>query len=122
MAKFNEFYENIPEKDGMKPITYEQFTQIRESGEDYVLLDVLSEDSYNEGHIEGSESFPLEQIDEETANSTLSKDDNIIVYCGSFACHASTNAARKLSKLGFRVLDYEGGLQDWENHGNELVS
>jgi rhodanese-related sulfurtransferase len=113
----------LAEKKGeVKEITYEQFQKIRSSGEDYVLLDALPEESYASGHIEGAESFPVDEINAETAAERLSKSDNIIVYCGSFSCAASTKAARKLQSLGYEnVLDYKGGLKDWQERGNELV-
>ena len=48
-------------KNGVKEITYDQFMAIRKSGETYALLDVLSADGYNKGHIDGAVSFPLTQ-------------------------------------------------------------
>ena len=107
--------------EGVKNITYDQFMNIRNSGEKYVLLDVLSAESFKEGHIEGAVSFPLEEINEATSKEKLSKADGIIVYCGSFQCRASTNAAKKLQSLGYNVLDYKGGLKEWQEKGNKLV-
>lgn len=109
-------------KAGVKEISYGQFMHIRNSGEKFVLLDVLDADSYKKGHIEGAESFPLDTISKDTAAKRLSKDDNIIVYCGSFQCTASTSAAKKLSALGYNVLDYKGGLKEWQEKGNQLIS
>gem|GEM_PF-302572 len=109
-------------KDGVKEITYKQFMKIRDSGEKYVLLDVLSADSFNKGHIEGAVFFPVDTINKETASQRLSKDDHIIVYCGSFLCTASTGAAKKLAGLGYDVLDYKGGLEEWQKMGNKLIS
>ncbi|MFH1045602.1 MAG: rhodanese-like domain-containing protein [Candidatus Omnitrophota bacterium] len=107
-------------KEGVKEITYEQFMTIRDSGEGYALLDVLPAESYSAGHIEGAESFPLDTINEASAGQRLSKDAQIIVYCGSFQCSASTQAAQKLSALGYNVLDYKGGLKDWQEKGSKL--
>lgn len=109
-------------KDGVKEITYNQFMDIKNSGEKYTLLDVLSQDSYDKGHIEGAVSFPLDTINKSSAETRLTKDAHIIVYCGSFQCTASTEAAKKLSKLGYDVLDYKGGLKEWQAKGNRLVS
>lgn len=108
-------------KDGVKEITYDQFMEIRKAGEKYVLLDVLPPGSYANGHIEGAVSFPGDTINKETAASRLSKDDKIIVYCGSFHCGASTHAAKTLITLGYNVIDYKGGLKDWQDKGNSLV-
>lgn len=108
-------------KNGVKEISYDQFMKIRNSGEKYKLLDVLSSDSYNKGHIEGASLFPVNEINKTTSEGRLSKNDSIIVYCGSFQCSASTEAARKLSGLGYNVLDYKGGLKEWQEKGNKLV-
>ncbi len=108
-------------KEGVKEISYDQFMAIRNSGEKYVLFDVLSPDSYGQGHIEGAISFPVDMINAGSAKKVLSKDSKVIVYCGSFQCHASTNAAKRLSTLGYNVLDYKGGLKEWHEKGNKLV-
>lgn len=110
-------------KNGVKEITYDQFMSIRNSGEKYTLLDVLASEfgSYNKGHIEGAVSFSVGDINKATAEKRLSKEDHIIVYCGSFQCTSSTEAAKKLSGLGYNVLDYKGGLKEWQEKGNKLV-
>ena len=113
---------NASLKNGVKEITYDQFMQIRNSGQTYILLDVLPASSYAKGHIEGARSFPLETINKDTVSAMLSKDSDIIVYCGSFQCGASTSAAKQLSDLGYKVLDYKGGRQEWQDKGNKLVS
>lgn len=118
------FHETVKEatvKDGVKEITYDQLMDIKNSGEKYVLLDVLSKESYNKGHIPGAKSFPLKTINAENAANMLSKDDHIIVYCGSFKCRASVEAAKALSALGYNVVDYKGGLADWQDKGSKLV-
>ena len=108
-------------KKGVKEITYEQFMEIRKSGEKYVLLDALPEDSYAKGHIEGALSLPVDTINASMASARLGKDARIIVYCGSFQCGASTQAAKALMALGYNVLDYKGGLKEWQEKGNKLV-
>lgn len=107
---------------GVKEITYDQFMQIRNSGQPYTLLDVLTPDSYAEGHIDGALSFPVNTITKDAAASMLAKGSDVIVYCGSFHCGASTAAAKKLSGFGYNVLDYKGGLKEWQEKGNALVS
>lgn len=109
------------ERDGVREITYDQFMEIREAGEEYVLLDVLAEDSFREGHIEGARNMPVGGITKESAEKELKKDAAVVVYCGSFLCTASTAAAKKLSALGYRVLDYKGGLKEWKEKGNALA-
>ena len=118
---YDQVYNETEVKDGIKEITYDQFMKIRNSGEDYALLDALSLQSYNEGHIENSFSFPVGEINEKSAATMLTKDSNIVVYCGSFRCSASTMAASKLHSLGYKVLDYKGGLKEWQEKEKKLV-
>jgi len=109
-------------EEGVKMISYDQFMELRSSGEEYYLLDVLSSESYIEGHIPGARSFPLGEINKKTAENMLSKEDKIVVYCANFMCHASTNAAIALQDMGYKVVDYKGGLKEWKEKGNDLVS
>jgi len=118
---FQEIYQESTPKEGVREISYEQLLKIKNSGEKHVIFDVLSKDSYREGHIEGAVSFPLGEINKETAEKMIPQGANIVVYCGSFLCKASTHAAEKLSSFGYKVLDYKGGLQEWQEKGNKLV-
>jgi len=111
-----------PAKNGVQEISYVQFMKIRSSSEKYILLDVLDSESYAKGHIEGSLSLPVNTITPAIASAMLPKGSNIIVYCASFQCGASTAAANKLMGLGYKVLDYKGGLSEWQDKGNKLVS
>jgi len=118
---FDETYQTAAVRNGVKQISYGQFLKIKHSGERYTLLDVLPEESYKSGHIESAASFPVDTIAKENAEKRLHKDSKIIVYCASFDCHASTIAAKKLADLGYNVLDYKGGLKEWQEKGNKLV-
>jgi len=114
--------ENAKIAEGTREISYEQFLELRFSGEAYVLLDVLMADTYAQGHIAGARNFPVTEITAERAKELLNTSDNLVVYCGSFACHASTKAAQQLEDLGYTVVDYKGGLAEWQEKGNALVS
>ena len=118
---WGQLYKDTPLKDGVKEITYNQFQMLRGAKEDFVLVDVLSPESYANGHLEGALSFPVKTINSETARAKLAKNTFVVVYCGGFHCHASTAAAKKLSELGYAVLDYKGGLGEWKEWGNTLV-
>lgn len=91
-----------------------------ENKEDFVLVDVLGEDHFNEEHLPNAINIPLNQIGER-ALQELDEDDDIVVYCASTECQASPKAAEKLEKLGFQnVTDYEPGVKGWKEAGNEV--
>ena len=106
----------------VKEISYDQLLERKTSGKNFILADVLLAESYNKGHIPGAISFPYNTITKENANKLLAKDSEIVVYCGSFKCQASTKAAQALSALGYNVVDYKGGLKEWQEKGNKLVT
>lgn len=88
-----------------------------ESDEDFKLINVLSEESFNEEHIPGSRNIPTAKIDKK-AEEELDKSEEIIVYCASFQCGASPKAAQKLEEFGYKnVIDYEGGMKKWKEEG-----
>jgi rhodanese-related sulfurtransferase len=103
-------------------ITREALKARMDAKEDFVLVDVLSPDSYRQAHLPGAVNIPFSDIEGE-AQSRLPRGKDIIVYCASFQCHASPEAARKLEEIGFaRVIDYEGGLADWRDAGYPVES
>jgi rhodanese-related sulfurtransferase len=104
----------------LKCITREALKMMIDRNEDFILVDVLSPESYEEEHIPGSINIPLEDI-ENKAKELLKKDKEIVVYCGSFQCTMSSQAVEILTKLGYKeVYCFEGGLQHWKDAGFSL--
>lgn len=98
----------------VKNITRNELMKMISKGEEFTLVDVLDKDHYEKEHIKGAVSLPVSDI-EKRAAKLLKKDETIVVYCASFDCQASTNAAKKLLSLGYKhVLDYKGGLKDYK--------
>ncbi|MFC6673069.1 rhodanese-like domain-containing protein [Marinobacterium aestuariivivens] len=105
----------------MQSITRQYLEQMNETDhEDFVLINVLPRETFNEKHIRTSINIPHEADDfTETVEKVAGgKDRIIVVYCANFECPASTKAAEKLDKAGFRqIFDYEGGTEEWlANH------
>ncbi len=104
----------------METVSTEELVELKDSGEEFVLVDVLGEDHYQDGHIPGSINIPLDQVGSE-AIERFDVDQQIIVYCKDKDCAASPKAAKKLEKLGFEnIKDYEVGLKGWKETGNEV--
>lgn len=78
-----------------------------------ILVDVRTEDEYNEDHISGAVLLTLDTIDEATALSVIdSKDTPIIVYCRSG--NRSSQALSKLEALGYTKVYDLGSIDNWE--------
>jgi len=91
--------------------------KLRESPGRVILIDVRDKADYEAEHIKGSISVPIGEL-LMRALEHWDKDHEVIVYCGSFECPASTKAAKLLDDAGFEnVIEYEGGLKDWKMAG-----
>ncbi|MDO3380951.1 rhodanese-like domain-containing protein [Gilvimarinus algae] len=101
----------------MQAITRNDLKRMNESEhDDFVLINVLSPDAFNQAHIRTSVNVPVDQegFEEMVKAIAASRDRHIVVYCASFDCDASRQAAEQLDAAGFKhVYDYEGGTKDW---------
>lgn len=71
--------------------------------------------------IPGSRRVPLDTIEHDTRS--VSKDAEIVVYCGGAACSQSREAARRLADVGYtNVRVFKDGLEGWKAAGNEIVT
>ncbi|MGH8443394.1 MAG: rhodanese-like domain-containing protein [Nevskiaceae bacterium] len=81
-----------------------------------VLLDVRTQEEWDEGHVKAARFAPWQTL--ELSSAALPKDKNtpIVTYCRSGA--RAQLAAQKLRGLGYtRVVAMEGGLADLEAAG-----
>ncbi len=85
-----------------------------------VLLDVRSKDAYENGHLPGALSFPLEDFDQVLPRllDLVKKDSVILAYCSGFECTDSHTFAAQLLALKFtQVQVYAGGFREWQEMG-----
>jgi len=100
-------------------IDAEELKKKMERGEEIQVIDVLSEESYENRHLPGAMNIPYREIGKR--KDEIDPDKEIIVYCNDKDCDASPIAAEKLVKLGFEdVTDFEGGLLEWEKAGYDF--
>ena len=92
-------------------ITAEEAKQIMDSEEGYIILDVRTQEEYNEGHIPGAIVISHEEIEEKAEDVLTDKDQLILVYCRSG--RRSKIAAEALVELGYTNIKEFGGIIDW---------
>ncbi len=103
-------------RDDVRFISKETLVRWTAGAEKPLIIDVLPPQSYNRVHIKGATNIPLAELRDRSAE--LDKDRKIVVYCASYQCHASTEAAKLLNSLGFKdVSDYKGGIKEWTEAG-----
>ena len=92
-------------------ITAEEAKQIMDSQEDYVILDVRTQEEFNQGHIPGAILIPDTEIEGKAEEILTDKDQLILVYCRSG--RRSKLASENLVKLGYTNIREFGGIIQW---------
>ena len=92
-------------------ITAEEAKQIMDSEEGYIILDVRTQEEYDQGHIPGAIVISHEEIAEKAEKMLTDKDQLILVYCRSG--RRSKIAAEALVELGYTNIKEFGGIIDW---------
>lgn len=83
------------------------------------LADVRTVAEYSEGHIPGSININvLDKQFTQIATGMLDKSFPVAVYCKSG--RRSRNAARLLSKEGFKVYNLDKGFDHWKSSGKAI--
>ena len=82
-----------------------------DSESNYVILDVRTEEEFNEAHIEGAVLIPDYEIGTKAESILNDKEQLILVYCRSG--RRSKNAAKELATLGYKNVKEFGGIIDW---------
>ena len=89
-------------------ITAEEAKQIMDREEGYIILDVRTQEEYDEGHIPGATQISHEEIAEKAEEVLPDKDQLILVYCRSG--RRSKIAAEALVELGYTNIKEFGGI------------
>jgi rhodanese-related sulfurtransferase len=99
----------------MKTITREELKAKIDRGDDFVLLEVLREESYQRAHLPGAIRFQNLDLAPELLPDRSAQ---IVAYCSNFNWHSSTRVVRELTAMGYtNAYEYEGGKQDWIDAG-----
>lgn len=99
-------------------ISMKELKEKLDRGDPIQIINVLSPKGWEAGVIIGSILIPNSEIEERMNELDQSKET--ITYCANYRCNASRNAAIKLSKKGFNVRTYEGGIQEWITAGHPI--
>ena len=98
-------------------ITPEEVYRIISAGKDHFLLDVRTPEEYSEGHIEGANLIPIDEL--ESRLGEISRDKQIIVYCKGGS--RSRTAVITLMENGFGMVYDMGGIVDWQQKGYPVI-
>ncbi|MEK6936090.1 MAG: rhodanese-like domain-containing protein [Nanoarchaeota archaeon] len=109
----------------IKTITLKGLRKLLQSDEDFVLVNPLNRENFEEGYIPKSIHISVHADDfkEKVKKIIPNKNRKIIVYCKHDKCETSDEAYEKLIKIGYtNVYKYAGGTKEWSGAGYPLVS
>lgn len=86
------------------------------AGDEVQIIDVRAEVDHREGHVPGALSLPRDRWDD---TSGLSLDRPNVLVCYSPVCHLAAEAAVLFSGQGYPVMELDGGMREWREHGGE---
>jgi len=88
----------------------------QKAGEQFVLVDVRSDEAWAQGRITGAIHLRRQDI-AELAPTAIDPGLPVVVYCWSPGCNAATKAALEFAKLGYSVKEMIGGYEYWVREG-----
>jgi len=104
----NDVYEQHGEIEQVAP---DQLMKKLQKGK-VTLIDVRPKDHYEDDHIEGATSIPLEELEKHLEK--LPPDQEIIAYCRGRYCLLSVEAVALLNKHGYRAIRFEDDCRPWD--------
>ena len=95
---------------------YEELQNKLNAQENFVLLDVRTQEEFDAGHIAGAILLPYDEIAFKAATVLPDKEKEIVLYCRSG--RRSAIAKKALVELGYKDVEDFGGINRWKG---ELV-
>jgi rhodanese-related sulfurtransferase len=103
-------------RDELEPISREELLTRLRADEQLVVVDVRPAEEYWAGHVPGSVSIPLDELEERLRE--LPQGPEIVAYCRGPYCAYAPEAVRTLRRHGFRARNLADGLPEWIAAGN----
>jgi rhodanese-related sulfurtransferase len=107
-----ETYMRYPEH--LEPLSRDDLVRRLEEG-DAILLDVRPALEYQQGHITGARSIPVEQMSARL--DELNHDQEVVAYCRGPYCVFADEAVALLRERGFTARRYVEGYPEWAAAG-----
>lgn len=92
-------------------ISPEEAMDLMQTEASYVLLDVRTQEEFDQSHIPGAVLLPHDQVSDQAERYLPEKKRLILVYCRSG--RRSKEAAEALAGLGYTNVRDFGGILDW---------
>ncbi|WP_080846273.1 ArsR/SmtB family transcription factor [Cytobacillus gottheilii] len=91
-------------------VSLEELKEKMESGE-AILIDVRPKEEFNESHIPGAVSIPIEELNEKLAS--LPKNCEVVAYCRGCYCLMAVEAVQLLNSHGYNAFRLDKDVNEW---------
>jgi len=107
----------------MDIINRQQLKAKLDASDDFVLIDVVEAEAFEEFHLPKARSVPLGDDFVQRMRLAFPRQDlEVVVHCRDGNCPKAHQAAEALLAAGYRkVSAYEAGRQDWRQAGLPVV-
>jgi rhodanese-related sulfurtransferase len=103
-------------KSRVKEIDIEQYRQMKNSGEDHLLVDVREESEWAAGHAAGALHLGKGIIERDIEGKVPDHDKKLVLYCGGG--FRSALVADNLQKMGYtNAISLDGGWKAYTGSG-----
>lgn len=101
----------------LEEVSLEELNERMEKGE-VLLLDVRPKEEYENAHIPGAVSIPMEELKEKLDSLPANRD--VVAYCRGIYCLWSAEAVELLRSQGINAYRLEKSVQDWSEFQEHL--
>ncbi len=103
-------------KTRVREIDIEQYKQMKQSGEDHLLIDVREESEWSAGHAADAIHMGKGIIERDVETKIEDHEKTLVLYCGGG--YRSALAADNLQKMGYKnVISLDGGWRAYSESG-----
>ncbi len=102
---------SAPSGAAYQTISAEDAKAMMDDGAPYILLDVRTQEEFDEGHIDGALLLPYDEIAGLAETELPDEDARILLYCRTG--RRSAIAAETLAGMGYTDVYDFGGIVDW---------
>ncbi|AAZ24318.1 rhodanese-like domain-containing protein [Colwellia psychrerythraea] len=103
-----------------KDISQTELQQIMKNDKQVILLDVRTEEEFEEGHIPNAVNIPHKELEARLAELTGAKNTQVVIYCRSG--RRAEVAREVLVKNGFNELDHlSGDFNEWSSNNLPII-
>jgi len=97
---------------GYQQISQEEAKEIIANEDNIIILDVRTQEEYDQGHIPDAVCVPVETLSDSQPEELPDLNQKILVYCRSG--NRSKQAAEKLAAIGYTNIFEFGGINTWD--------